>query len=211
MSTTYLEMCQRVRQKCSVGSSGPTTVTSQTGMLKNIVDWVANDWLWIQNKRPDWLFMWEDFDDESTAVGVTEYDLGRLRGDLFLDGTALSYYDYDSFRDLVDYGDIESITGDPIYWTIRPDKQIKIAPAPTEIGTLSGERYGDPQTLSVDADVISLPDEYLDVIFWKAVQSYAIHEEAVFLYQVSTEEFNSMYAKLCNEQLPPVEFSGAMV
>ena len=55
---TFLELCQTVRQEVGVSGTGPSTVLSQEGQLKVIVDFVAASDFEIQVLWEDWDFLW---------------------------------------------------------------------------------------------------------------------------------------------------------
>ena len=107
--------------------------------------------------------------------------------------------------------DIDEAESDPIYWTVRPDKDVEIAPTPTSIMYFSGERYKDAVTLTADDDVPGLPEKHMDVIKWLSVLYYAEDQEAIELYQMATPRYESAMAKLVHSQLPSLDFTGAMV
>jgi hypothetical protein len=49
----YLAICQQTRQECDASGTGPSAVTNQTGESKRFVDWCAQAYTEIQNKRGD--------------------------------------------------------------------------------------------------------------------------------------------------------------
>ena len=66
---TFLELCQTVRQEVGVSGTGPTTVLSQEGQLKVIVDFVAASDFEIQVLWEDWDYLWAQYSSTlSTSV-----------------------------------------------------------------------------------------------------------------------------------------------
>jgi len=54
---TYLQLCQALRREAGVQGDGPSSITSQTGIYGNIVAWIDDAWLSIQNLHTTWAFM----------------------------------------------------------------------------------------------------------------------------------------------------------
>ena len=55
---TFLELCQTVRQEVGLSGTGPTTVVSQEGQLKVVVDFVIEADHQVQGLWSDWNFLW---------------------------------------------------------------------------------------------------------------------------------------------------------
>lgn len=69
----FLALAQRVRQECDAAGTGPSTVSGQTGELKNIVDWTAEAYRQIcQLNNGAWKFLESDF-SVNTVIGQAAY------------------------------------------------------------------------------------------------------------------------------------------
>ena len=58
--STYLQLCQKLRQECEVGGTGPSAVTGQTGELARLVTWIADAYTELQQEY-DWLWLRSEF------------------------------------------------------------------------------------------------------------------------------------------------------
>lgn len=207
-SWTFLNMCAEVRREAAVGSSGPTAVTSQTGMLERIVYWVRDAWLEIQNKYSDWNFRWVEFTD-ATEADTGAYDLGRLRvgSELYVNGVALPPpVDFTYLKSLLQ----DAETNVPQMYAEQPDGKILFYPTPDAVYTIAGEHYSDPQTLTSEDDVITLDDKYALAIKWLAMMYYAGYEESGPQYNRAEKHYRDVMSRLEAEQLPPADFGGPL-
>lgn len=80
----FLQLVNRTRQNCGISSTDLTTVLSQTGENKRIINWVNESWLDIQAMRQDWLWLRKDFSFQTVAgqiaytptqIGLTDFGL----------------------------------------------------------------------------------------------------------------------------------------
>lgn len=223
-TTTYLSMCQSVRQYCGVSGTGPLTVEDQTGILKEIVDWVRDAWKEIQLSRFDWLFKWASFPDTfRTSVGTREYlteigdfrEWGTAEKDMKIttylvsDGQNAEYeltqWDYQDFRNHYMTGETASVQGKPRAYAITPENELALGPIPDGTYRLRGQYYKDIQVLS-SGDTIELDDRYVDVIKWLGVVYFGMAYESPNKYQMADQKYRQAYTRLVNEQTPVVEY-----
>ena len=217
--STFLELCQSLRQECGVSGTGPTAVTSQTGMNKKLVDWINRAWKEVQSARPDWLWMRKSFSFSTiastgnyTASGISLTDVGNwyrytFRVYLTSGGVAgevdLPWIPYDDWRD--GYGIGEQVEDFPICFTIKPDKSLQIAPIPNSIYTISGEYRQSAQSLSANADEPGLPAEFHNLIIYKAMMFYGAHEGAPDVYADGKEQYRILRNAMILDQTSPME------
>ena len=97
---TFLELCQRMRQECGISGTGPSTVVSQTGNLKRIVDWVNTAWIDIQTTHQDWDWMRASA-SFPTVASQAMYELGTGTGTVGVSVATFGRWDRDTFRNYV--------------------------------------------------------------------------------------------------------------
>ncbi len=217
---TYLELCVRARQESGISGGGPTTVLNQTGQLLKVVDWVSFAWVEIQQMRPNWLFMWEEFTFD-TIIDQRDYDAASLAApitnlklwdvDSFLiyetalteiDQNALLYLNYQLWR-VRNREQMNVRSADrPQQFTLLPDNKVRFEPKPDKVYTIDGEYKRSTQQFVADADVpTNLPDDFHMLIVWQALKNYAWHEDAAEVMDQAETNFDNLLFRLENEQL----------
>ena len=214
--STFLQLCQRVRQECGVAGDGPSTVLNQVGVLKKIVDRTARAWVDIQSSRPYWKFM-RNQTTFLTVVGQRTYnvvtDLGistldkfdRQNTYLYLTSTEdekmLEWVPYDKFR--TQYRTYPSER--PTVITEGPGRNLQFNTTPDEIYTVTYDYWMTPELLAANTDVPSIPEHFQDVIVWRAVMMFAGNEGATDLFAYAKQMYTPMLMQLVLDQgdLPP--------
>ncbi|MBF0136134.1 MAG: hypothetical protein H7833_05760 [Magnetococcus sp. DMHC-1] len=219
---TFLEMCQKVRREAGVSGNGPPAVTGQSGVYEKIIQWVNDAWVEIQNSRPNWHWMWQEFSFD-TVAGIGSYTLtsldleylGRLRQDSLSFyrksiGPAgegyLPYADYREWRRR--YGSGISVVGPPSLLTLSPDRLIKLGPVPDAIYTVRGVCYRRASRMTNNNDIPGLPEEFHEAIVQLALLYYAAHEEAPEMYTAADNRLRVIMRNLERHQLDTPELHG---
>jgi len=213
----FLQLCQQVRQEAGIASNGPSTVGSQTGEMKRLVDWVAQAWVEIQEARNDWEWMRQSISFD-TVAGQQIYapSLGmvaRWKEDSFRSFRAsagvgteifLANCNYTTFRDYYLFGSRQSLTTSPVTVSVMPDKSLILGPIPDDIYTVRGEYYKVPQTLASDTDVPDMPARFHWAIIHKALMKYGSYEAAMEVIQEQSGLYSAMFSRLEAEQAPQI-------
>ena len=229
---TFLELCQRMRQECGISGTGPSTVVSQTGNLKRIVDWVNTAWIDIQTTHQDWDWMRASASFPTVAsqamyelgtgtgtVGVSVATFGRWDRDTFRNyvtsvGTNsevfMGFVHYDTWRDSYMYGAQRSTTTRPIDMSISPTKGIALGPPPTAGYTITGDYFSAPLDMTLDADVPALPAQFHMAIIYRAMMSYGAYEAAPEVYQRGELEFGKLMRRMTADRVPETIWGGAL-
>lgn len=133
-----------------------------------------------------------------------------------------SAHDWDTFRELFRFSNIQLQTGRPTYITIMPNRDIALALIP-DAGqgsgyTIYGDFYSKPQRLgilpgntSIDETVPWMPEEFHELITWEAVYRYAGFQEAGAQYVHAKNMAQDLWQALKDNQLPNVEPEGPLV
>ena len=233
----YLQLAQRTRQEAGLSGTGPTAVTSQSGDLKRVVDWVSSSYQDIQSRHINWRWLRSRF-TFNTVSGTDTYAYtavtdSRLTGTItrfsrwWLDdeygmsntyryltsagSSAQSYLipiSWESFRDL--YRFRTQADAVPIYITIDPQNNLVLGPAPDAIYTITGEYQMSPQILAADADTPEMPVQYHMAIVYEAMQRAGSYSGAPDVQSRGVKDGNRLMRQLENDQLPQIGMSGPM-
>jgi hypothetical protein len=214
----FLQLCQRAREKCEFGSeSTPTTVVGQVGRLGQLVNWVNEAWLYLQNRRDDWKWMRGSVSFTTTA-GDADYTLGTGSGTVGVsnariwlpekfriyktatgrsDEGHLVYWDWDWWHDTYDFGSNATLQQRPVVWTERPeDHAILLAPIPDDDYTVTGRYVKAASELSGDSDTPGMPSEYHMAIVYKVMMIYGAADGAAEVRLEGEQELKKIMAQL---------------
>lgn len=228
----YLQLAQKVREKCRIIGSGPTAVTNQSAEYTRVLNWVNEAWLEIQRRHEDWRWMRAS----ATAVTVnTQYaysptadfnltDFGNwaldyANGDTFRNYVTsvgpqsevfMPVIDYDRWRDVYLYGANRYAYSRPIEIALAPDRSLVVGPVPVDGYTLIGDYYKIPTELSAATDEPGMPSQYHWAIVYKAMMFYGISEAAPEVYDEGRMQFDQIIRQLERTQLRRMAFAGAL-
>lgn len=225
----FLQLSQRLRQEAGLTGSGPTTVVGQTGISKQIVDWINTAYIDILSQHTYWHFMQDDFSFDLVAsqraysiteTGVTDLknwkvnDYGSFRIYLTSAGITNEQYLYpilwDDYRQMYLYGATRTAEGFPSYFSVQPDKGLNFYLVPDSIYTVTGEYFKKPAELAADADEPLIPDEFHMLIVWRALMLYAGFDAANEKYALGKNEYTKMLMRLEIDQLPQMTFGAPL-
>ena len=207
MSSSYLALCQKLRQEVGVAGAGPATVVGQVGILKKLVDWVADADMHIKSKWLDWDFLWTQF-SINTIANVKDYsapsDIGLWEEESFYlnysgdDPIYLKEMSYKAWRTAYP----NSETGTPSYYVIKPDKNIILYSTPDGIDTLTADYWRTPVKLAANTDTSLIPAKFDRLIIAQAKIFYAEHENAPEVMQAAINEYTTLLHRLESAYLP---------
>lgn len=229
---TYLALCVTTRQECRINGTGPTAVAGQTGLLKDIVDWVSQSYTEIQEEQQDWRWLRSTFtvntvaSDDTYAYGdctdsrlsafITRFSRwllessGRPNITSYLTSAGvgsegyLVFLPWDAFRAIYKVG-IQN-DGPPVHITIDPQGNLVVGPKPDAIYTISGEYQMSPQTLTADADVPEMPARFHSLIMYRAMEKYGSAKNAAEVFHRGGYEGARIMRALVLDQLPEMTF-----
>jgi hypothetical protein len=206
-----------LRQECRISGTGPTTVVSQTGEYKKVVDWIDAAYQDIQNIHANWRFLQSTFSFTMT-IGTRDYtpaeagisDLSKWKfeeyGDIrcYLiasDEQRLEYMTWDDFRDHYLIGTSRTTSGRPSVFTIEPDDTIDFDVLPDAAYTCVGEYFKTPDVLSGDTDIPLFPSQYHLAIVYRAMMFYGADYAADEKYTHGYNEYRKIMRTLEHNQL----------
>jgi hypothetical protein len=205
---TFLELCQKTRRECGVqGSNTPTAVTSQSGLLQRIVEWVQDADLWVQRLYPDWSFLWSEHtvDTVSGSASLTQptdlgvWDTGSFGKDRgTADGMSMTVMDFRTWRS--DF--YTKSNEEPSQVVIKPDNTI-ILPAPADgVYEIYGNYWAKPTKMTGNTDEPLYAEEFQRIIIAKAKMWFFADSEMANLYQIEEKEIteiNNEYTGLLDQ------------
>ena len=209
----FLQLVQRLRMEAGVSGTGPVSVVAQTGEMAELVTWIQAAYQDIQNLRPNWRFMQDEFTFPMIA-GVKIYlptavsldDLATwLTDDIRVyssegDEDAITYEPWADFRAIRDIGTIP--TGRPMHFSIKPDNSIVFWPTPDDDYTCRGEYIRIPDELSGNTDTPIIPARYHMLIVWRALAQYGAALAADEKYNHAVIEYRRLMRAMEATQLP---------
>lgn len=229
---TFLELCQRLSHECSNAGSGPSATTGQTGINLHLVRWINSAWLDIQRKHGEWLFMrgsftvntvasdgiyaYGDCTDTATSSTITAFrnwHRDTLKSYLTSGGVAgevqLVYLGYQTWYAAYNTG--QQTDGPPQFFTVDNSLQLRIAPKPDAIYTVSGEYQKKATELSGNDDTPELPEEFHEAIWYRGLMKYARYYSAAEIYDDARFNYNRIMNEIERTQLPELLICGPQV
>jgi len=229
MTMTFLQLSQRLRQEAGLTGSGPTSTVSQTGISKQVVDWINTAYIDVLSQHSNWLFMQDTFSFQTVAskreysvaeTGVTDLekwkadDYGTFRAYLTSSGANTEQYMYsllwEDYRQMYLYGATRTSEGYPTYITVQPDNGLNLYLVPDNIYTITGEYFKTPTELSGDTDVPIIPAQFQMIIVWRALMFYAGFDAANEKYAMGKNEYTKILMRLEIDRLPQMTFGGPL-
>ncbi len=215
----FIQLVIRFHEEAGIAGAGPTSTVNQLGQHKKSINWVQQAWVDIQNKRPNWEFMREEFTFDTIAgqrdykaddVSITDLRLWDLESFLLYDKSIgetdqkkiinISYsYWRNVYRAQMNIRPLDRTQ----YLTVLPTNVIRFEPNPDIVYTIDGEYKRSSQFFIADADVpTNLPDAFHMVIVWQALKNYASSENAAEVMDQAETNFDILMNRLEIEQLP---------
>lgn len=210
-----------------MSGTGPTAVTSQTGEMQRVVEWILSAYRSIQNLHPNWHFLQNDFSFQTVAstgnytkTTASLPELGSWKTDnfsVYLTATGVNaeqdliYIPWDEFSRGYMFGSTSTQEGIPIVCTVRPDQSLQLWPIPNDIYTVKGEYYKRAQTMTANADEPLIPLAFQDAIVWRALMLYGAYAAADEKYSHGQNEYKSVLSRLEMNQLPEMLMAETML
>lgn len=212
--STYLELCNKLRDLTGITGSSLNTTVSQTGMNKKITLFIADADEWLQKLYSDWKFLAETA-IITTVSGTDEYTLSDLsitdlniwdKDNFFINpGTAdyrkLNNLLYDTWRKS-NYRLGVKVSAEPTEFVIKPDNSLVFIDKPNAAYTIWADYYKKPARMTADDSTSSIPAQFEMAIIHKAKMYQAEYFEDVSLYNSAKSDFVVEFDSLCANQLP---------
>lgn len=217
----YLELINRTRVECGVSGASTPLITAQglTGESARVANWVNSAWVDVQTAKEDWQWMREPvqfntvtqqqiYTPTEAGVGATfgnwKRDSFRCSsvGQNYADEQLMNYMDYNTYRNLYEYGNMRTTYARPVVVSITPGKNLGFGSIPDQPYVITGEYYHQPTNLSADTDEPDIPSRFQLIIVYRAMMFYAGYEAAPEVFQRGEFEFRRLMNRLDIDQLP---------
>lgn len=216
-----LELAQTLRSDAGISGSDDTTV-DPVGEWADVIRWIDRAWKDIQLRNAgtwNWMRKSVQFNtiaNQSTyapadaPMSLTDfgkwvnytfrvYQGGEVGNQLDL----VHWQSYELFRNSYLIGSLVTEASRPNDVVIAPDKSIILYPVPSDATfTVTADYYSKPQVLVLDTDEPEMPEEFHELILYRALMFASQVEGAVDNYSIGEKEFKAMYNRLALDQLP---------
>ena len=213
--STFLQLVQDLHRESGAAGAAPTTVLSQTGEARRMVNWIKSADLYIQNLWMNWKFLFANpgFSQTTTAavatlakpVNLGMWDLETFRLTEFGSTVAdpLAAYEYEDVkREVLD-------TSQSVPWRVivMPDNSLKFESVPNAAHTITADYYKNPVELAANADISAIPERYHRIILGRALWLYGNFENAKEQKTQGEEIYDEMLQQLETHELPSKNYA----
>lgn len=222
---TFLETCQRTYRELGIGQTPPSTVVDASGEWLLVVQWVreANREVVMLNMDDNdatWRFMWDrgSFLAQYTGSGYAkDYDLSGVTPRIFSvrrdswtafktsDGESKEYkvqfIPYRDYQRSFSFGSARTTTGTPTVVTQLPDGTYRFYPTPASQYTFRFDYLKAPASLTADADELNIPQDYEQILVYRAQWSYADYMQDSFLRQTAMQKYGEVLRQMLWNEL----------
>lgn len=213
MSRQYLDLCRALVAELGVaGGTGPSGVTGQSGEFANIVQWVGDADIYVQNLWQDWKFLWSEGPiGQSLPIGdgdittVTDILAEVEEGLVLHSGTSQAYrpkwMPYPDFR--VRYLTTpKQNAAKPTNWSVRPDGIVVLSHNVTQITPWTLEYHRRPERMVDNTNQSPIPTHFDRIILARAAVIYGGREDAPEIIASYTAEYVDALEKMESAYLP---------
>lgn len=226
----FLQLCREVALDSGTVAGVPsfTSVAGASGRIAQVVAWVRDAYIDIQNERPDWQFMRREFTSALT-INKIEYsasdfgltDVAEWLPDIHADGWAnFTIYEtglqanegeirqiaYPEFRARYQRGSHDA--NQPTEWATSPLGALLLGTKPDKAYVIRGEYRRTPETLVLDADTPVMPARFHRVIVAEAIRLMARSDESFNVVAEKTQQYERLRNALVIDQTPKITFGG---
>lgn len=228
--STYLQLCTYLRAETSDAGTGPIAVTSQTGELARIVNWIDRAYTELQQEK-SWRFLrksftvntvasdgdyaYTDCTDTVTAIAIARFAFWYQKTfKCYLSSAGvggeygLHWLPWDDFRRIYRYG--TQTNGPPCHVSEDPTQKFVLGPKPEAVYVVSGDYHLGPQLLTADGDIPEMPTRFQMLIVYEAMLKYGGHRAAPEAMLRAATEGARLRSALGRDQLPQITTGGPL-
>ncbi len=208
----YLELCQQLVEDAGISGTFETVV-DQTGEFARVTRWVKRAVRSIESKWFDWDFLAVTGDTNLITLvpGVQIYPapllLNKWDEDAFVrvnGDQPLEFYPWTRIKQRRELNQ----PGDPYAFTILPNKNIKFFGIPQVAEDIEAPYFLKPRELLLDLDNPAIPEQFHELIVFKALDYYANYESAEEVKIQAQEGIQEWMEKLESHSGPGRQGSG---
>lgn len=210
MYKTYLNLCERLIEEAGI-SGTMTSVVGQTGEFKRVVEWVKRAAIEVEGRWIDWNFL-HTFSTVNTIVGISDYPApsdhnvwDTVSVTIPSESKPLLFIQWvNQKRDPT-----QPFDGDIYKFTVLPDQTLRFYDTPSIAAIVAIEYWKTPKILVDNTDEPQVPEQYRDILVWKALQYYANYESADEVKTQALENYAARIDQLEARELPGYQGASA--
>ena len=233
--STYLQLSNKLREKCGISGSDLTAVTSLTGESKRVVGWIAEALVDIESRYTDWRWMRKGFTvntvasdgiyasgdctDTDTSVAIASFshwwahdELDPFKCYLSSGGVGgeyrLNYLPWEDFKWLYRMGTQNN--SQPIHVSVDHANNLVLGPVPDAVYVVSGDFQRAAEVLAANGDTPDMPARFHMLVVYEAMKKYATYEGAGEVFADGNREASRMMRQLEADQRPSMRLSGPL-
>ena len=206
--STFLELAQETRSLSGIGGTGPTDVTTATGIEGRIVSYVKNAWIDIQAHPKKWKWMWGRYLAPApggaplqTILNTREYVLtdvknvrvASFRSYLTATGTSdrqrMTWMPWRPFE--ASTGIVNENADRPIRVSRDPSGVLHVYPKANDVYSIEFEYFKRAQILAINGDIPELPTDFHQLIVYEALKRFGKAEDAPEIIKLGEEAAGS--------------------
>lgn len=228
--TTFLDLVQRFAVDVGAVTDPAAqlpTIVGATGQALTFSGYINQAWKEIQLIHADWTFLRNSTSFTTVAAqttytaaqaGVVAGSVGQwsresfrvyLTASGFPSEQRMTWLDYDDWRDTFLFGSLRTAQVQPLYIAATPSLGLAI-PCPLPGYTIIGDYYASPVGLTADAEIPSLPSQFIMLIIYRATMAYAEFESAPEVFAQGKRGYDLLFNKLESSRLIEIRAAGAL-
>lgn len=227
----YLQLTQKAVRLSGARIDPPTSVSAAKGLAADFFTYVNDAWRDLQMERPEWYFRIKEaqisLDSTSLESGqkltrlsipspinksfnfIALYEFYiRDANDVNDEPTELSYIPWNNYNDRsslnLEYNEATQEKHRPRYFTVSPEGDVWIYPIPDKSYTMNFFGVRRIQQLCQDCDTPFLPNEYHDMIVWRAIRDYAMYMQDAAMMEKARARYLPLKKHLDDEYMPHI-------
>ena len=205
--TDFVTLTQEMRQAAGLSGTGPTDVTTATGIELTLVRNVRDAWIRIQRARYDWKWMWKFYEipspgtgplqsilntEDYLLTGVEKIHVNTFRNYLTSIGPSdrqrMNFMPWEDWQRR--YGIVDVTASRPRHCTRLPNGTLRLY-KPNDIYSIEFEIQKTAQILTDNADVPEMPPDYHPLIVYEALKIFGKANDAPEVIKLAEEEGGS--------------------
>ena len=225
----FLQLTQKAVRLSGARLDPPTSVSAAKGLAADFFTYINDAWRDLQMERPDWYFRIQEAEINLSGTVLNKgqrltrvqipapinrsfnfialYDLHIQERDNPEDvPTVITYIPWNNYPDRttleLDYNEATQLANRPRHFTVSPDGQVWIYPQPDKDYTLRFFGIKRIQQLCNDCDTPFLPEEYHDMIVWRAIRDYAAYMQDAAMIEKARFRYLPLKKSLDDEYMP---------
>ena len=191
---TFLELSAKTRQECGIQGQGPVAVTNQTGILKRVVEWVADADVLIQSMYSDWDFLWAEYTQNTiiNSADLTKPDnFGMWDRESFAykrgtsSGKSLNRIDFKEWR----LNNSIKVSQEPSTITIVPSGDLKLGFPANVVAEVYANYWKNVVKMTINTNVPPYPDRFHRIIIARAKMWFFEDQEGWENFAAAEKEY----------------------